>query len=85
MVYNPLNDLNPFFHHVTYRWVCSIHIALSVMKPIIRRYKVMMYTDDPKVYAYWFMGITFPVLKRYILRKRKEGYSRFCICLHDRL
>ena len=54
------------------------------MKPIVRYYKVMMYSDKPGIYCYWFMGITFPVLKRFILRKRKEGYCRYCICLHSK-
>lgn len=56
------------------------------MKPIIRYYDVKVYSNTSDKFTYWYVGITLPVLKRFLLRKKNEyGSIRFYYCIHDGL
>lgn len=53
------------------------------MKPIIRQYDVVVYSKTSNQFSSW-MRITLPVLKRFLLRKKKEyGSIRFYYSIHE--
>lgn len=54
------------------------------MKPIIRHYDVVVYSKTSNEFDSWCMGITLPILKRFLLRKKKEyGSIRFYYSIHE--
>ncbi len=54
------------------------------MKPIVRLYDVKVFSTNDNRCSLWTLGVPFDVVKRHIVRKRKEwGSIRFYISIHN--